>query len=236
MEVVKRKNDKEDVYNYYLKQDNKVLSITFGGNLDLYWSLSNKDSFEDANTIYTKPLHETFIIRKDNYFIYSLFEELYEDVKEARVYAPHKRNSSDEDEEILTLDEEAVNEVEECAKWNKRFKNTHQHNLLFDGKKIIWHSDDDEFSVSNYVKIKKISDVFVLEFTRPPITEGKFPYVVLGSVNIRFRNSGSTYDPFNIIFMRMFLKLQEYEPEYHQIHLEEIAYHKKLARVPNYKK
>ena len=48
-----------------------------------------------------------------------------------------------------------------------------------------------------------------------------------GRICIRFRNSGSTYDPFNIIFMRMFNKLQEYIPEYHQIHIEEMNYSKK---------
>ena len=50
-----------------------------------------------------------------------------------------------------------------------------------------------------------------------------------GSISIRFRNSGSLYDPFNMIFMRMFNKLQNYDPEYHQIHFEEINYAKKLS-------
>ena len=42
------------------------------------------------------------------------------------------------------------------------------------------------------------------------------------------RNSGSRYSPHNIVFMRMFNELQEYYPEYHQIHMEEIEYQKKL--------
>ena len=52
---------------------------------------------------------------------------------------------------------------------------------------------------------------------------------MVNSVSIRFRNSGSRYNPFNIIFMKMFNKLQEYNPEYHQIHIEELEYQKKLT-------
>ena len=46
--------------------------------------------------------------------------------------------------------------------------------------------------------------------------------------SIRFRNSGSSYQPFNILFMDVFNKLQEYDPNYHQMHIEEYAYQKKL--------
>ena len=51
----------------------------------------------------------------------------------------------------------------------------------------------------------------------------------MGTV-VRFRNSGSSYDPFNIPFMKFFNKLQEYDPEYHQIHIEEVILQKKLTK------
>ena len=54
--------------------------------------------------------------------------------------------------------------------------------------------------------------------------------VIMG---IRFRNSGSRYDPFNIVFMRMFLKLQQVDDINdfgHQIHIEEFLYQKRLLK------
>lgn len=41
---------------------------------------------------------------------------------------------------------------------------------------------------------------------------------------IRFRNSGSRYNPFNINFMQMYNSLKEYDPNNHQIHIEEYLY------------
>ena len=101
---------------------------------------------------------------------------------------------------------------------------------MFDGKTIEWHSDDDRYERSDCVKINKVDDTFVLEFIRPSITEDNFIYRTPGCISIRFRNSGSTYDPYNMIFMRMFNKLQEYDPDYHQIHIEELTYRKTLKK------
>ena len=83
MEVVKRKGNQAG-YDFYLKQDNKILKIVFGGNLDLYWNLIIKT---DEINKYAK-LEETFIITKENYFIYSLFEKLLEDIKTANIFEP----------------------------------------------------------------------------------------------------------------------------------------------------
>ena len=78
--------------------------------------------------------------------------------------------------------------------------------------------------------IKKEDDQFLLEFTSPKIDDNDFIFRMLGTVSIRFRNSGSTYDPYNIIFMRMFNKLQDYDPEYHQMHIEELVYKRTLKK------
>ena len=95
--------------------------------------------------------------------------------------------------------------------------------------------DEEDYLIADRVSIEKIDDTYVLKFTRPELTEDKFSFRTIGNISIRFRNSGSRYDPFNIIFMRMFNKLQEYNPEYHQIHLEELSYQKKLTLKQNRK-
>ena len=52
------------------------------------------------------------------------------------------------------------------------------------------------------------------------------------SYGVRIRNSGSRYNHFNVPFMRMYHRLCEYDYEsnYHQIHMEEYLYQKKLIK------
>ena len=45
--------------------------------------------------------------------------------------------------------------------------------------------------------------------------------------SIRFRNSGSRYEPFNICFMQMYNELKNYDSNCHQIHIEEYLYKQK---------
>ena len=218
MEIIKRKNQRYS-YDFYLKEEDKELGIIFGGNLDLYWSLTKKNPrlekikpselFKENK----KQLKENFIITKENYFIYSLFDDLYNDIKECNLFTKDSY-----------YDESSTYEDR-----NKEYQNYSKYKALFDGHTINWHSDEEEYCIANRVKIEKKDDTYVLKFTRPEITEDKFPFRTIGNISIRFRNSGSRYDPFNIIFMRMYNKLQEYNPEYHQIHIEELSYQKKLT-------
>lgn len=92
MEITRQYYEREGCYYYYLKQDNKILEITFGGNLDLYWSLRIIKDYKltiekNRNAMYDE-VKGTFIITKENYFIYSLFEELYDDIKQSRIFIP----------------------------------------------------------------------------------------------------------------------------------------------------
>ena len=54
----KRKTDSGYTINIF--DDNKILTITFGGNLDLYWYLTSKEEMEV----------DTFEITKENYFLF----------------------------------------------------------------------------------------------------------------------------------------------------------------------
>ena len=60
----------------------KELSITYGATWDLYWTLYT--NYEMKKT----QLEETFDIPKSEPELYSLLEELYQDVKNAKVYDP----------------------------------------------------------------------------------------------------------------------------------------------------
>ena len=77
-------------------------------------------------------------------------------------------------------------------------------------------------TIEQLVKISKIEDNIVLEFIRPKTEKNTYGYRDFESVSIRFRTSGSRYDEFYIPLMRMFNKLQDYNPNEHQIHIEEL--------------
>ena len=216
MEVVKRKGNQSG-YDFYLKQDNKILKIVFGGNL--YWNLIIKT---DEINKYAK-LEETFVITKENYFIYSLFEKLLKDIKTANIYEP--KYPEDEYDRFGIITEE------ECKEWNDRLKKRYYYNELYDKvtHTITWHSDDFEYSIADVVKINKVDDTFVLKFTRPVLNRENNYFRLSDSISIRFRNSGSRYDEFNIPFMRMYNELQDYDPDDHQMHIEELNFGKKLT-------
>ena len=122
-----------------------------------------------------------------------------------------------------------TSEEEFLSKQNNRHKDSPQYKQLYNGQTITWYSDDYDIPTADYVTIKKVNDTYELEFTRPRITENHFTMRRKNTVTIRFRNSGSRYDPFNTIFMRMYNKLQQYDPNYHQLHFEELSYQKKLT-------
>ena len=195
MEVKKIKNDM-GCYDFWLENDDKKLTILYGGTLDLYFILSVKKNIENKN------IKIDFDITKENYEIYSLFDSLYNDILKGNIfdngYFP-KSNS---------------------------FKNT--YSLLVDKKKNInWISDNGLIEAEDMLIISKKDDIYRLSFFRndKELDAGfKNPF----GISIRIRNSGSRYDPFNYVFMRMYNKMQEIDPNCHQIHFEEVLYTKKL--------
>ena len=78
VEINKYKFDK--YYAFDITTDEGCFSIVFGGNLDLYWSYRYKECFLDTHD------SKEFFITKENYFLYSLFDELYNDVKDYNIF------------------------------------------------------------------------------------------------------------------------------------------------------
>ena len=68
-------------YIYHLTEGEKTLKFFFGGNLDLYISIHDK---EHRNL--KAGDKEEFLITKENYAVYSLFEELYEKINSGNVF------------------------------------------------------------------------------------------------------------------------------------------------------
>ena len=216
-------------YNIELQRDSdKTLSIFFGGNLDLYFSLENFKS------------DSTFIIGKDYFEIYILFDKLYHDVLNADIYG---NITEEEIDHIIFMSEmnkkdyheEIEKELKRREKYKKDLKKRHQYKSLVQDGVIIWRSDEYFEEIAPFVKIKKQENAFILEFEKPIIPNEYKNDVDLmlmdpRRITVRFRNSGSRYDPFNIIFMKLYQELCALDYEYHQIHIEEYLLDHKIKR------
>ena len=203
--------------DYIFKSNGKQLKIMFGGTLDLFIQLVSPNLNEDELG------YDTFNITKDNYQIYSLFDKLYNDIKECNIY------DIDELELSMCETDEEIQQLYESKKESNEFiKSTEKYKNIFDGKSIIWYSDEYEQDKTDILKITKEEDKYVLEFFEQAIEKDTCDMRYPGLITIRLRNSGSYQHPFNIVFMRMYQKLLEYDPSYHQIHVEEYVYQKKL--------
>lgn len=201
---------------------NKTFSILFAGTGDLYWIVKNSNCTEEDS--------DYFEISKENYQVYSLFETLLNDIRTINIFD----KTEIEFPPYIETDEEKEEYLKEEELEKKKYKmfNKSYYNDLYDEdtNTITWVSDETGFEVANMVTIKKIDDKFLIEFKTQPYIDGyEMEDSIPGIIGIRFRNSGSRYKPFNIIFMRMFNKLQQIDDvnDYgHQIHVEEYLYQK----------
>lgn len=202
VEINKYKVDK--YYAFDITTDEGCFSIVFGGNLDLYWLYKHEINFFDT------PDSKDFYITKENYFLYSLFNELYNDIK---------------DYNIFTIDM-FDNEFDWLNKKNDFLEHDMNNSKrLFKDKKIEWYCDDFDYDIAGTFIIEKLDECYKLTFNKCKDNS------IYKSYSVRIRNSGSRYGYFNVIFMRMYNKLCQYEPNFHQIHIEEYMYQNKLTKI-----
>lgn len=216
MEVqkMKRKNKLSEII---LLNGDKKLIISFDNNLDLKWTLTK--------TTKEKLILESFEITKENYAIYTLFEQLYNNVKNASIF--------DINTEIALFNSglSTFNSLSEIYDYYikdvEKRKNSPVYQELFDGNTITWYSDEIYNDSNDALKITFDGDKFILEFAKRKQNELlSSPY----SIPIKFKNNGSKYFPFNILFIQMSQELQNYNTKFHQIHIEEYLYEQKILK------
>lgn len=205
----------ENGYYFFITTDEGKFEISFAGNLDLYWSNIY------MSTLYEEPSFKKFTISKENYFLYSLFEKLYNGVKNCNVF-----EMNGVDMNLCQNFDELQNRKEQLKIMDYDLKNYQEYNQerLFKNSIIEWHSDDFEYDKASILKILKEGETFVVIFEKSKEVAGIMTYSVVIS------NSGSRYLPFNMLFMKMYHSLIEYYPEFHQVHIEEVLYQKKLKK------
>lgn len=80
MQELKRDKNSFGYDVFIINTDTGSFEISFQNNGDLYWRYIHSGSILDA------PSSHEIIITKENYYIYELFNELYENIKIGRVY------------------------------------------------------------------------------------------------------------------------------------------------------
>lgn len=205
MVEIKKTKDVEGYDRFKITTENGSFDIMFGGNLDLYWYYWPEENYKDW------PLAKTFTISKENYFIYQKLDELYKNIKEQKPYQSKDENSS------IVFDSSKL--INDSPKSQYSYKNLFQNDI------IKWYSDDAPLEEASMLEIKSQEDKYIITFHQGKEDFG-FP-----TYAIRFRNSGSRYEPYNFAFMNMYNSLSEYNPNYHQIHIEEYLYNKKLQKL-----
>lgn len=209
LEIKRIRIDRNNWYDYYLKDGNNELKIMFMGNGDLYF----------GSKFFDKKKESEFYITKENMVIYSLFENLFDDFKNLEIFKVDEVRL-----EFIDTDEEKEELYRQHEEWNNELKESSIYKKLFNNDTITWISDDAlsfDYETTDALRISKENDRYKLKFT---FYDDEFSVIR----SIRIRNSGSRYDPFNMLMMDFFIKLQEYDPEYHQNHIEEYCYKKML--------
>lgn len=200
-----------------LENDKTTLSILFGGNGDLYWNISSLRG--DASSSPNEYEERYFIITKENNEIFSLFSELYRKIEECDIYKVSQL------EEELCFDEEERNRLyEQKESMNRDLLESTEYFHLFPDETIVWHSDDAPYDAGNvlYISPSHNQEIFLIKIIKRDRDKDDF--------SIEISNSGSRYAPFNTAFMEHYNNLCAIDPNYHQIHIEEILYQKKLSK------
>lgn len=141
-------------------------------------------------------------ITKENYEIYQQFDILYNSIKNK---TPFAYSLFDDKNKVVDIDK-------------------YTDEKLFLDNKVNWHSDDFSYENASYVTIEKGNESYIIEFHKSKNAE------LFNTFSIRFRNSGSRYNPYNLLFMNMYNNLKDFNCEFHQVHIEEYAYQKKLQK------
>lgn len=192
IEVKKVKNEMK-CNNIVITNEETSLYLIFAGVLDLYWAIDSEDNKQMS-----------IEITKENYEVYRVFETLYFEVMNGKVFS--------------------VDNFLDTKDLNEGMTETEQYKSLVSDNTITWYSDDDPLDEADMVSINYENESFIITFNNQSNRFRSFNSAV------RFRISGSRYGYFYIPFMKMFNSMQEYDEKYHQIYMEEYLYQRKLEK------
>ncbi len=177
--------------NFYIHTDDGTFEISYQGVLDLFWRFICPVRMLDSLAQYSVS------ITKENMYLYSLFDTLYDGIKNDRFFG--------EERPYLAREIDGG-----------------KSSLFHDGV-IEWHSDDNVYERASCVCIRKLDGEYEITFKKSKAETSRGEFFTFG---VRFSTSGSRYGSYFIPFMKMYEALGKYPFGYHQIHMEEYLYEK----------
>ena len=212
--IIKKIKNGYGSHNINLIDGNKMLSMWFCGNLDLYWTI-----YDAEKSIYDSTLE--FMITKETYRLYELFDILYNRIKDCQVY------------KVDNMSIQNCRTMKELQNYLKRIKSANESLLINERKNperlfkynvVEWHCDEDSYKEGNVLKIiRHDEDSYLIRIEQRSKN-------LFNKGSIRFRSKCSKYQPFNSLFMDMFNELQSYNVDDPQIYIEEAIYRRKLEK------
>lgn len=200
MIVTKRKSEVGTLDIRIEENEDKHLDVIFGGNGDIYWVYDNLEQlYAEEDSMY-----EAFTIPKEEINLYKIFNELYEDLVNCRIFVP---------ETTELIPGGIKKDQERCQRNNENLKKDPRYNMLVQNGVITWYSDEEYREIAEIVRITKNDNGILLEFIRQSIIDDMNMKRMPGWYSIRFRTSGSTYTPCDMVFWRHFNNLQHYQKE-----------------------
>lgn len=200
MKITKRKSE-IGTYDIRIEEsEDKHLDVLFGGNGDIYWIYDNFEvAYAEEDSMY-----EAFEIPSTEIGLYKIFNELYEDLVNCRIFVPEKNE---------LYPGQLKEDEERCQRSNEDLKTDYRYNLLVKDRVITWYSDEEYREIAEIVRITKNETGILLEFIRQSTRDDMGSLRLPGWYSIRFRTSGSTYTPCDMVFWRHFDNLQHYEEQ-----------------------
>ena len=178
--------------------ENIHLDIVYGNVGDVYWIYDNLNMLD----VKDDPMYEVLKITKEDIDIYNIFNELYEDIINCRIHIPRKTILSNEYDKL---------EEQRCHIANEKLKNDSLYKKLVKDDVITWYSDEECEEITEILRISKREEIILIEFIRQSRIDGLGQTRMPGWYSIRFRSSGSYYQPCDTVFWRHFDNLQNYE-------------------------
>lgn len=189
------------VDTYFDKDGYNIIEIdTDDGNFRVHFcpNLDLYWSYIPKESFLDSPDKVTINITKENNYLYNLIKDLYNAIKLGK---PYYNNSYPYD--IESKDKKCDNKD------------------LFVDNEVKWYSDEDPTKEASLLEISKGKESYKIEFNKSKRN------MFFNTYAIRFRNSGSRYEPYNVTFMDMYHKLLEYD---NQMCFEELLYEKEKIK------
>lgn len=175
-----------------------TFQIYYSGAHDLHWR------YDYEGSILNQPESKSFTISKDDEYLFSLIDELYNDVKNHNIFKPNP---------LYYYPEYTIDDIKRIKKENQRLnkniKESEKYNpyKLFQNNCIEWHCDDFDYEDGSVLRIEKLDDKYIIIIEKSKLKDLSLTY------SVRLRTDGSRYHPYHMIFMRMFEELMELDIE-----------------------